>query len=168
MQETAEQIFEIIKDYQCDYAERKFEITVEHIIAWANQFGDDAEFVLKELLHFLPEVYISKEKAKVLLRKRLLEIQKFYGYKTMNEMVVNNYFFNIQRSYKSQRELIENSFGDELEWEELPENKMSRIKYESNGVNLFDENDWGIMNDFLLVNLPKFVNALRPAIKNLK
>lgn len=106
MQETAEKIFEIIKDYQCDYAERKFEITVEHIIAWANQFGDDAEFVLKELLHFLPEIYISKEKAKNLLRTRLLEIQKFYGYKSMNEMVINTHFFDVQRGYKSQPEIL--------------------------------------------------------------
>ncbi|WP_370227210.1 hypothetical protein [Mesoflavibacter sp.] len=106
MQEIAEQIFEIIKDYQCDYAERKFEITVEHIIAWANQFGDDAEFVLKELLHFLPEIYISKEKAKDLLRTRLLDIQNFYGYKTMNEMVLNTHFFNLQKGYKSQSEIL--------------------------------------------------------------
>ncbi len=106
MQETAEQIFEIIKDYQCDYEERKFEITVERILAWANQFGDDAEFVLKELLHFLPEIYISKEKAKDLLRIRLLEIQKFYGYKTMNEMVINTHFFDLQKGYKSQSEIL--------------------------------------------------------------
>lgn len=106
MQDLAEQIFEIIKDYQCDYPDRKFEITVEHIISWANQFGEDAEFVLSELLYFLPEVYISKEKAKVLLRTRLLEIQKFYGYKTMNEMVINTHFFDLQKKYKSQSEIL--------------------------------------------------------------
>lgn len=106
MQELAEEIFEIIKDYQCDYADRKFEITVEHIINWASQFGEDGEFVLSELLHFLPEIYISKEKAKDLLRARLLEIQRFYRYKTMNEMVTNTYFFNVQRDYKSQSEIL--------------------------------------------------------------
>ncbi|MBK5214548.1 MAG: hypothetical protein JJE55_12910 [Flavobacteriaceae bacterium] len=106
MERIAAQIFEIIKDYQCDYADRKFEITVNHIISWANQFGDDAAFVLNELLHFLPEVYISKNKAKDLLRVRLLEIQKFYGYKTMSEMVVNTHFFDLQKSYKSQSEIL--------------------------------------------------------------
>jgi len=116
MQDLAEQIFEIIKDYQCDYPDRKFEITVEHIISWANQFGDDAEFVLSEFLHFLPQVYISKEKAKDLIRTRLLEIQKFYGYKTMNEMVVNTHFFNVQREYKSQPEIL--TIVDEILQEE--------------------------------------------------
>lgn len=67
-----------------------------------------------------------------------------------------------------QKEFIENSFGDKLEWEELPDNKMSRVKYESNGVNLFDENDWGKMNDFLIVNIPRFEKAFQPAIKTLK
>lgn len=106
MRETAESIFEIIKDYQCDYVDRKFEITVDHIIAWANQFGDDAEFVLKELLHFLPQVYISKERAKNLLRERLIEIQKFYAYKSMAEMVLHTHFFDVQKKYKSQSEIL--------------------------------------------------------------
>lgn len=116
MQDLAEQIFEIIKDYQCDYPDRKFEITVEHIIAWANQFGNDAQFVLEEMLHILPEIYISKEKAKNLLRERLLDIQKFYGYKTMNEMVINTYFFDVQKGYKSQPEIL--AIVDEILQEE--------------------------------------------------
>ncbi|WP_027395122.1 phosphoribosyltransferase-like protein [Aquimarina latercula] len=106
MIELAEQIYEIIKDYQCDYKNRKFEITIEHIIKWANQFGNDAEFVLSELLHFLPDVYISKEKAKTFLHKRLLEIQEFYNYKTMNELVLNTHFFDVQKKYKSQTEIL--------------------------------------------------------------
>lgn len=95
MQAIAEQIHIILKDYQSDYDGRKYEITVAHIIEWANQFGDDALFVLTELLHFLPEVYISKEKAKNLLRKRLLEIQKIHGCKTMIDMVIKTHFFDV-------------------------------------------------------------------------
>lgn len=106
MQEIAKQIFEIINDYQSDYVERKFDITEEHIIAWANQFEEDAEFVLKELLHFLPEIYISKEKARNLLRTRLLEFQNFYGYRSMLEMIMNTHFFNVQKEYKSQTEIL--------------------------------------------------------------
>jgi hypothetical protein len=137
MQETAEQIFEIIKDYQCDYAERKFEITVEHIVAWANQFGDDAEFVLKELLHFLPEIYISKEKAKDLLRVRLLEIQKFYGYKTMNEMVINTHFFNLQKGYKSQSEIL--SIVDDILQSEFMVNYKESIDAPKTNFIYFDD-----------------------------
>lgn len=63
---------------------------------------------------------------------------------------------------------IENLYGKELEWEELPDNKMSRIKTEINNVNLFNENDWEEMNQFFIDNLPKFENAFSPFIKNLK
>lgn len=66
------------------------------------------------------------------------------------------------------KEVIEQSFGSSLEWEELPENKMSRIKIEQQGVNLFNESDWAVMNTFLISNLPKFENALSPFIKNLR
>jgi uncharacterized protein with ParB-like and HNH nuclease domain len=68
----------------------------------------------------------------------------------------------------SQKESIENSFGGELEWEELANYKMSRIKYEMSDVNLFDKIDWQKMNEFLVTYLPKFEKALQPAIKKLK
>lgn len=68
----------------------------------------------------------------------------------------------------NQKDLIESSFGAKLEWEELPDSKMSRIKYEHNGVNLFDENDWDKMNDFIIINLPKFERVLKPVIEKLR
>lgn len=103
---SASQVYEIIKDYQCDYENRKFEVTPEHIQNWANQFGDDANFVLSELIHFLPEVYISKEKAKSLLRKHLIYLQKLHNYRTMNELIMNSHFFDSQKPEKSQGELL--------------------------------------------------------------
>jgi len=66
------------------------------------------------------------------------------------------------------KEVIEQTFGKELTWEELPENKMSRIKIEEYGVNLFNESDWEQMNDFFVTNLPKFENAFKPFTKSLK
>lgn len=66
------------------------------------------------------------------------------------------------------KEAIEQTFGDALVWEELPENKMSRIKIEEQGLNLFNESDWGTMNEFMVSNLPKFERALQPYIKKLK
>jgi uncharacterized protein with ParB-like and HNH nuclease domain len=68
----------------------------------------------------------------------------------------------------SQKDSIENDFGKPLEWEELVEHKMSRIKYELTGVNLFDKADWDKMSQFLIENLPKFEAALQPEIKKLK
>lgn len=66
------------------------------------------------------------------------------------------------------KESIEQLFGSSLAWEELPENKMSRIKIEKQGVNLFNEEDWLSMNEFIVSNLPKFENAIQPFIKGLK
>jgi uncharacterized protein with ParB-like and HNH nuclease domain len=63
---------------------------------------------------------------------------------------------------------IEGAFGGSLEWEELPDNKMSRVKIENQDVNLFNETDWDKMNNFFVSNISKFENALEPFIKNLK
>jgi len=71
MQKLAEQIFEILKGYHCDYPDTKHKMSVEHILKWAKQFGDDAEFILTELLHFLPNVYVSKEDAISILEEQL-------------------------------------------------------------------------------------------------
>lgn len=77
----------------------------------------------------------------------------------------NKFYF---KEIQSQKDRIEKDFGSFLEWEELPENKMSRIKYELKGVNLFDKSDWDKMNLFLIENLPKFEAALQPVIDKLR
>lgn len=76
----------------------------------------------------------------------------------------NKMFFN---KLLRKKEVIENTFGEQLEWEELPENKMSRIKIEKQGVNLFRKSDWLEMNEFIISNLPKFENALSTFLKNI-
>lgn len=78
---------------------------------------------------------------------------------------------NNKKNFKklfNNKEEIEERFGKKLEWEELPENKMSRIKYEMQEVNLYDRSHWNKMNDFLVTYLPKFEKALQPEIMNLK
>jgi uncharacterized protein with ParB-like and HNH nuclease domain len=74
------------------------------------------------------------------------------------------YFKKIQKN----KEAIEQLFGGALVWEELPENKMCRIKIEEQGLNLFNESDWEAMNQFMVTNLPRFETAFSPFIKNLK
>ena len=66
------------------------------------------------------------------------------------------------------KEAIEQAFGTTLDWEEMTDNKMSCIKIELKGVNLFNEIDWTSMNEFIILNLPKFENAIQPFVKNLK
>lgn len=86
------------------------------------------------------------------------------GILTANKEQNKKYFKYLFNS----KEAIENRFGDNLIWEELPDNKMSRVKYELIDVNLFDENDWSKMNEFLIQNLPKFENAFKPIIEKLR
>jgi uncharacterized protein with ParB-like and HNH nuclease domain len=66
------------------------------------------------------------------------------------------------------KEAIEQSFGDTIVWEELPESKMSRIRYDLQDVNYYDENQWDKMNQFFITFLPKFESAFRPRIKSLR
>jgi uncharacterized protein with ParB-like and HNH nuclease domain len=72
-----------------------------------------------------------------------------------------------KKLFKS-KEVIEQSFGHNLVWEELPDNKMSIVKFELQDVNLFNETDWEKMNDFFVLYLPKFESAFQPYIKSLK
>lgn len=106
MQELAEEIFEILKDYHCDYPDTKHKMSVEHILKWATQFGDDAEFILTELLHFLPNVYVSREKAISILKKQLEFLKEKYRYSSMDEFIKNAYFIDVQKEEKSQKEIL--------------------------------------------------------------
>ncbi|MDO4879810.1 MAG: hypothetical protein Q3983_00880 [Capnocytophaga sp.] len=106
MQELAEQIFEILKDYHCDYPDTKHKMSVEHILKWAGQFGDDAEFILTELLHFLSNVYVSREKAISILKKQFEFLKGKYRYSSMDEFIKNTYFIDVQKEEKSQKEIL--------------------------------------------------------------
>jgi hypothetical protein len=74
---------------------------------------------------------------------------------------------NYKRLHQFRSE-IESEFGQPLVWQELPNNKMSRVKIELSSVNLFDESDWDKMNQFFIENLPKFERAFREQIIRLK
>ncbi|MEC3881022.1 DUF4268 domain-containing protein [Parapedobacter sp. 10938] len=83
---------------------------------------------------------------------------------TSSKEANKRYFYQL---YKNKSE-IENAFGEELVWEELPDGKMSRIKAELQGVSLYNENDWEAMNVYLILRLSKFESVFRPNINKLK
>ena len=78
---------------------------------------------------------------------------------------INKKYF---KQLHSKKDEIESLFGAELIWEELPDNKMSRIKYENKNLNLFNVNDWDEMNQFFVEYLPKFEMAMRDCVKQLR
>lgn len=45
---------------------------------------------------------------------------------------------------------------------------MSRIRFDKFDLNIYNEFDWQIMNEFFITHLPKFEKALSPFIKLLK
>jgi len=62
---------------------------------------------------------------------------------------------------------IENIFGNPLEWELLPDSKMSRIKFEDTNLNLYNEEDWNQFDEFFIAHLPRFKKAFEGYIGSL-
>lgn len=83
---------------------------------------------------------------------------------TSSKEMNKSYFKKLIKS----KESIEQAFGSSLVWEVLEDNKMSRVKFELQDVNLFNESHWGKMNQFFIDYLPKFENAFTSTIRNLK
>ncbi|TXE02960.1 DUF4268 domain-containing protein [Algoriphagus aquimarinus] len=78
---------------------------------------------------------------------------------------MNKSYFKRLHSKKS---FIEEAFGQPLEWRELPDNKMSMIKVELNGLDFSLENEWEKRNEYFVEMLPKFQKAFDPFVKDLK
>ena len=74
---------------------------------------------------------------------------------------VFDYFF-------SMKDRIEKEFGGALTWERMDDKVSSRIKCQFDGVNIFDENDWPQMNEFMINAAERMNDAFKGAIKGLK
>ena len=119
MNDLADKLLEIIADYRNDdgiYLDR------DHIIVWANQFGNDAEFILKEMLHVIPQVYISKRKAKSLLESHIRKLMYHFGYANVGDLLINTEFLDLQPALKSQsvilallEEVLAEKYGESYE-----------------------------------------------------
>lgn len=104
MNDSLNQIYEIIKDYRNDDG---IYITKEHIQKWANQFGDDAEFVLKEFAHIVKQVYISKEEGYKYIEAVLDFLQKEYKTANIKSLLCDTQFLLLQPEGKSQHKLMD-------------------------------------------------------------
>lgn len=70
----------------------------------------------------------------------------------------NKFIFDELEKYK---EVIEAKIGDKLIWERLNDKKASRIKYQKNDVNIYNENDWPTMIDFITDAMVRLENAFK-------
>jgi hypothetical protein len=63
---------------------------------------------------------------------------------------------------------IESEIGLNLEWERMDGKRASRIKYEKEGFNINNEEDWDDMNDFLIQNITKLEKYFSKRISEMK
>jgi hypothetical protein len=61
---------------------------------------------------------------------------------------------------------IESSFGDQLDWQRRDDGKGSRIAYWLRYVNVFNEEDWPEMINFLTSNMVKFEIAMKKVLRS--
>ena len=64
------------------------------------------------------------------------------------------------------KESIESSFGDKLDWQRRDDGKSSRVNYWLRDVNIFNEEDWLEMIEFLTSNMIKFEKAIKNVLRD--
>lgn len=98
-EEYADSIYNIVKDYR---NEEGIFITTQTILEWAEQFGDDANFILMEVAHLMPKVYFSKDKVKDYLSDVIDFFQKEYKYSDWDSFLKDADILQLQPERKSQ------------------------------------------------------------------
>ena len=63
---------------------------------------------------------------------------------------------------------IEKDFGKALLWQRMDGNVTSRIKYQLDGVSVFEEADYPKMNEFLIDAVTRMKRAFAAPINNLE
>lgn len=66
------------------------------------------------------------------------------------------------------KETIETNFGEALSWQRLDEKKMSRITCILDGVNIFNDDDWPKIKEFLISKMIQFSETMKPYIAKIK
>lgn len=74
---------------------------------------------------------------------------------------VNKQIFDNIHEHKEQ---IESLFGNSLDWQRLDNGKGSRIAYYLRDVNVFNEDDWDRMIDFMIPNMILFKKAMKDVL----
>lgn len=103
MKEVANRIAEIIKDYRNDDG---IFLDADYVINWAKQFDNNAQFMLEEISHILPQVYISKKTAEDFIDWHINALQRKFGYSNISELLINTEFLIMQENHKSQPAIL--------------------------------------------------------------
>ncbi|MDL2142518.1 hypothetical protein QQY79_08310 [Flavobacterium tructae] len=103
MKAVADKLLETIKDYRNDDG---LFLDSDHIINWVNQFGEHAEFILNEISHIIPQVYVSKEKAKIFIDSHIEALIKEFKYASISQFLIDTEFLDLQLPHKSQPAIL--------------------------------------------------------------
>ena len=71
-------------------------------------------------------------------------------------------------SFYNLKDEIEKEFGGKLTWERMEDNVTSRIKYQLDGVNITNEEDWPKMNEFMIDAAERMHRAFKDPIRKIK
>ena len=80
-------------------------------------------------------------------------------------MQKNKEAFDYFRNLKDQ---IEKDFGGSLVWERMDDRVTSRIKYQLDGVSVFNEDDWPKMNDFIIDAASRLHKVFKDLVQKLR
>jgi hypothetical protein len=134
MEVIATKIYEIVKDYRNDDG---IFLTPKDILLWAEQFGEDAEFILTEIHHILSKMYISKSSAKNLLHNHIKNLLKEYHYTHHSQFLMDTSFLDVQASHKSQKAIL--NLLDEVLLEQFGESYKTYLSYPKRNFIYFDD-----------------------------
>ncbi len=111
MDTIIEKIVEIIAPYR--KGDWFVKIDAAHVKKWINQFDEeDREFILNELLHLLPQCFLTKEKTIEALEVVFEVLKKDFKYDSIEELLDHTCFLHCQPEHKSQSILLK--FLDEI------------------------------------------------------
>lgn len=77
----------------------------------------------------------------------------------------NKFIFDQLLHYKDE---IETNFGEPLIWERRDDKKSSTIKYQLNGCNVFNKQDWNAMIEFFVDAMPRFYHAMKDPLNQVR
>lgn len=105
MEELAEKIANIVKDYRNDDG---IQMTPDTVLGWVSQFEqEDQQFILEELRLILKRRYLSKKDVQKFLGKALKKLQEDYDYDSIESFLEDTMFLDLQEREKSQKEMLD-------------------------------------------------------------
>ena len=99
MDDLINKILEIIKNYRLEDVDGIFfhQLDANHVKRWILQFDEeDREFLLSELLHILPESYLSKEDTLETFACEFEVLARDFGYDSVQDFLDETSFLDIQ------------------------------------------------------------------------